>query len=104
MAGEIEPHVGHGAMEVADSAPNELVAYNPDAPSEEWGWHGHWGDFAKTGKRALIGLGIAGLLLMLLGNHVSHVEDYFLVLTALILGFWLLRSEAARKRRERTKI
>jgi len=97
-AGDHDPH---GALEQAHSGP--VVSYNPDAPSEEWGWHGHWSDFAPRGRFLLLGLGVVGLLLMLLGNHQSHVEDYFLVLTALIMAIWMLRTYLAKKRERRVR-
>ena len=44
-------HQSHGEVEQAHHA--AVVSYNPDAPSEEWGWHGHWGEFAPRGKAQL---------------------------------------------------
>jgi len=81
-----------------------LVRYNPDAPSEEWGWHGHWSDFAPRGRNLLLGLGVVGLLLMVvIGNHQSHVEDYFLVLSAVAMAAWMVRGTLAKKRERRIK-
>ena len=64
-----------------------------DVPSAEWGW--------STENYRLIHIGgllAAGfLLLMLRGNHVGHVEDWFLIgFAALILfavgrDWWLRR-------------
>ncbi len=93
---------GAGVVEVAHHA--ALVSYNPDAPSEEWGWHGHWGEFAPRGRFLLLALGVVGLLLMaIFGNHVSHVEDYFLVLIALLMAAWMARTELARRRDRRLR-
>lgn len=93
---------GHGEVEVAHHG--AVVSYNPDAPSEEWGWHGHWSEFAPRGRRALLGLGVVGLLLMgIFGNHVSHVEDYFLVVIAVLMALWMLRTELANKRKRRIR-
>ena len=92
----------HSAV-VAAPHSGQLVSYNPDAPSEEWGWHGHWSDFAPRGRRILLWLGVAGLLLMLWGNQVSHVEDYFLVLAALLMATWIIMGERARKRTRRIR-
>lgn len=80
-----------------------VVRYNPDAPSEEWGWHGHWSDFAPRGRNVLLGLGVVGLLLMVIGNHQSHVEDYFLVLSALAMAGWMVSGRLAKKRERRIK-
>lgn len=49
-----------------------------DVPSASWGWstinYRNW---------HLVGLAIAGFLLMMLqGNHVGHVEDWFLIVFA----------------------
>lgn len=49
-----------------------------DEPSAAWGWHG-------LGKRPVVISAIVGglfLLLMLVGNHIGHVEDVFLVVFA----------------------
>ena len=105
MAGSaMERQAPHGEIVQADQGGDHLpVAYNPDAPSEEWGWHGHWSDFAPRGRYALLGLGVAGLFLLMLGNHQSHVEDYFLVIIALIMAAWIVLSERANKRKRRIR-
>lgn len=55
-----------------------------DEPSVGWGWHGHANKFFK-------GLGVffaAFLLLMMIGNHESRIEDWYLgVFAAFILFF-----------------
>jgi hypothetical protein len=91
----------HGALEQSHSG--TLVSYNPDAPSEEWGWHGHWSDFAPRGRFLLLSLGVAGLLLMIIGNHQSHVEDYYLVLIAALMAAWMLRTYLAKRRERRIR-
>ena len=98
---DLEKHDSHGEVETAHHG--EIVSYNPDAPSEEWGWHGHWSDFAPRGRFLLLGLGVVGLLLMLLGNHQSHVEDYFLIITALLMAGWMARTYVQRKRERRIR-
>jgi hypothetical protein len=96
---EIEHTAGdHGTV-----AHHEAPSYNPDAPSEEWGWHGHWADFAPRGKFLLLGLGVAGLLLMLLGNQQSHVEDWFLVIIAFLLAAWMTYSYVQHRKQRRIK-
>lgn len=92
----------HGAVVEAPHG-GELVSYNPDAPSEEWGWHGHWSDFAPRGRRAFLWVGVFGLLLLTWGNQVSHVEDYFLVIIALIMASWIILTERANKRKRRIR-
>ncbi len=95
---------GHGAGSDLEPAHHgTVVSYNPDAPSEEWGWHGHWSDFAPRGKLLLLGLGVVGCLLLLLGNHVSNVENYYLVLTAAIMSAWMAYSWRRHQRAKRIK-
>ena len=64
-----------------------------DVPSANWGW-------SKENHRAIrIGGILAGLFMLLLmrGNHVGHVEDYFLIIFALTIfgvvfrDWWLRR-------------
>jgi hypothetical protein len=64
-----------------------------DVPSANWGW-------SKENHRALQigGILVGGfLLLMIRGNHVGHVEDYFLIGFALLIfgvvfrDWWLRR-------------
>jgi hypothetical protein len=91
---------GHGEVEVARHG--DIVSYNPDAPSEEWGWHGHFSDFAPRGRFALLGLGIVALLLMTIGN-TGHVEDFYLVGIAVVMAAWMFRTYRARKRERRLR-
>jgi len=99
---ESEGHDSHGEVETASHG--SIVSYNPDAPSEEWGWHGHWSDFAPRGKRMFLWFGVFVLLAMaIFGNHVSHVEDYFLGIIALLMAGWIVRSERAHKRARRLR-
>lgn len=92
----------HGAVVPAPHG-GEMVSYNPDAPSEEWGWHGHWSDFAPRGRRMFLWVGVFGLLLLTWGNHVSHVEDYFLVFSAIAMASWIVLTERANKRKRRIR-
>lgn len=101
MATNLEKHAP--STDVAHGSDHAVVAYNPDAPSEEWGWHGHWSDFAPRGRFLLLGLGVVGLLLMLLGNHVSHVEDWYLLLFAVALAGWMVLTQVQRRRERRRK-
>jgi hypothetical protein len=65
-----------------------------EVPSAAWGWsainHRTW---------HIVGLGIVGFLrLMLRGNHIGHVEDYFLLGFAALALFVVLRDIIGRKR------
>lgn len=100
MAGtSLEPRSGggepgptdHGSgAEVAQASHGAVVSYNPDAPSEEWGWHGSWQEMAPRGSMALLLLGVVGLVLLIFGNQQSHVEDYWLLAIAALMAFWLV--------------
>lgn len=65
-----------------------------EVPSAEWGWstinHRTW---------HFVGLGIMGfLLLMLRGNHVGRIEDWFLVVFAVLTLFVVVRDIWGRRR------
>lgn len=65
-----------------------------EVPSAAWGW-------SAINYRTwhIVGLGIVGfLLLMLRGNHIGHVEDYFLLGFAALSLFVILRDMIGRKR------
>ncbi|MGI8416370.1 MAG: DUF2631 domain-containing protein [Nakamurella sp.] len=104
MAGtSLEPHSaasaagdGHGAVEQVSHLP--ALSYNPDAPSEAWGWHGEWRLFASRGSRLLLGVFTAMIFLMIFGNQVSHVEDWWLAGIGILMVIWLVSREAAARR------
>lgn len=80
-----------------------VVRYNPDAPSEEWGWHGSWREFAPRGSNILIGLGVILLFLLNFSVHVSHVENYYFNGLALIGALYLVwRIRSGRKLRRQS--
>lgn len=79
------------------------VRYNPDAPSEEWGWHGEWRVFAAKGSKTLLVVFTLVMFALLFGNHVSRVEDWWLVLIGLGMIVWLVWREAAARHRRRTR-
>ena len=64
-----------------------------DVPSAEWGWS------EESHRLIHIGglLSAAFLLLMMIGNHVGHVEDFFLIAFAALIviavgrDWWLRR-------------
>ena len=89
--GASEHHDSHGGVEHARTG--AVVSYNPDAPSEEWGWHGSWREFAPRGSRFLLWLGVVGLVLLIFGNQESHVEDWWLLAIAGLMALWLIAGE-----------
>lgn len=107
MAGNtIEPHgAAPGGSDIATTEHGAVVAYNPDAPSEEWGWHGSWREkMAPRGSRALLWLGVLGLLLLaFFGNHESNVEVYWLVVIAALMAVWIVAGEISIKRERRRR-
>ncbi|TFV56499.1 DUF2631 domain-containing protein [Mycobacterium sp. PS03-16] len=65
-----------------------------DVPSAEWGW-------SKESPRVIhisLLLGAAFILVMLRGNHVGHVEDWFLIGFAAVLVGWVVRDWFMRRR------
>jgi hypothetical protein len=82
----------------ADVASTEVERYTEvdtaDVPSAEWGW-------SKINYRTwyIAGLGVIGfLLLMLRGNHVGHVENWFLISFAALAAVVLVRDWCGRRR------
>ena len=100
-SGASEDDGSHGT-DVARVQQTAVVAYNPDAPSEEWGWHGSWREFAPRGSRILLWLGVVGLVLLIFGNQQSHVEDWWLLAIAGLMALWLIAGEI-RIRKERAR-
>ncbi len=98
----VEHGAAHGAA-VERHTTGHVVSYNPDAPSEAWGWHGSWREFAPRGSRFLLWLGVVGILLFLFGNHISHVEDWWLVAIAALYAGWLIRGEVKIRRDRRRR-
>lgn len=65
-----------------------------DVPSANWGW-------SKINYRTwhIVGLGIVGfLLLMLDGNQVGHIEDWYLIAFAMLGLFVIVRDIWGRRR------
>ena len=76
----------------------EVERYSEVAPAEipsaQWGW-------SKIHHRTWYGLGIfiiVFLLGMLHGNHIGHVEDYFLIAFAAGIAFVIIRDVLMRRR------
>jgi hypothetical protein len=65
-----------------------------DVPSAEWGWSG------ENHKLIHIGglLSAAFLLLMMRGNHVGHIEDWFLIVSAALVVIAVARDWWLRRR------
>ena len=90
--------------EVQQAAHGHVVRYNPDAPSEEWGWHGSFRQFAPIGSRILLWIAVVVMFIMIFaGNQVSHVEDWWLAATGLLLAVWLLRTDAKMRKERRRR-
>ncbi|OBI89037.1 DUF2631 domain-containing protein [Mycobacterium asiaticum] len=65
-----------------------------EVPSAQWGW-------SRINYRTWYGVGIFAvifLLAMLHGNHVGHVEDWFLIGFAALTLFVLVRDIWGRRR------
>jgi hypothetical protein len=87
---------------VAPTSSHPVVRYNPDAPSEEWGWHGSWRVFAPKGSALMLWIGVFTLVMFNFTEHQSHVENYYFNGIALIGAIWLIaRSRQSRKMRRR---
>lgn len=79
---EVERHTGSGIPDVEE------------VPSAHWGWSKENHKLIHIG-----GLLAAGfLLLMMHGNHVGHVEDFFLIGFAIIIVIAVVRDWWLRRR------
>lgn len=88
------------AGEVEHAAAHPAVSYNPDAPSEEWGWHGSWREFAPRGSTIILSLGVILLLLQNFTVHQSRVEAFYYNGFALAGAIWIaLRVRSSRRMR-----
>jgi Protein of unknown function (DUF2631) len=92
------------STEVERAAHGSVVRYNPDAPSEEWGWHGSFREFAPIGSRVMLWTAVLVMWIMIVaGNHVSHVEDWWLLIIGILMSIWLLRTDAVIRKARRRK-
>ena len=57
-----------------------------DEPSVEWGWHGGFPRGMMIAGWAVVVI----LLLFTIGNHEGHIEDIWLVATAVVIAFSLV--------------
>ncbi len=84
------------ALAQRDQAPRAIDPQGPAAneePSVEWGWHGSF----PRAKRIAGWSTAAAMFFMLIGNHQSNVENWWLIalgtgLTLVLLGEHLNRS------------
>lgn len=90
----------HGALAPAERG-HAVVRYNPDAPSEEWGWHGSWREFAPRGSRVLLWAGVALMVLSIFSVHESRVEDYWVGSISFLMAVWLIAREVSGRRLRR---
>jgi hypothetical protein len=65
-----------------------------DEPSAAWGWHGEF----PRGRQIAGWLTVVLLLLMIIGNHQGHTEDFYLVGFAVVIAFALVHDYRKRKR------
>ena len=65
-----------------------------DVPSAAWGWS----KITYRTWHALGGFVIVFLLGMMHGNHIGHVEDWFLAAFAAIVAFVMIRDFVLRRR------
>lgn len=74
--------------------PSAGTAVDPvEEPSAEWGWHGQFPRLTR-----FIGwLMIPAVLAMVIGNHDGNIENLYVVATAAVLAFLLIR-DAMRRR------
>lgn len=92
------------AGEVDHVAAHPAPSYNPDAPSEEWGWHGSWREFAPRGSTILLSLGVILLFLQNFTVHESRVEAFYYNGLALAGAIWIaVRLRSGRKMRRADK-
>lgn len=87
--------------EVDHASQHAVVRYNPDAPSEEWGWHGSWREFAPRGSTILLSLGVILLFLQNFTIHQSHVENFYFNGIALIGALWIVHRVRSSRRMRR---
>lgn len=96
----LQQHSADAGVAIPPAASHAVVRYNPDAPSEEWGWHGSWRVFAPRGSTILLSLGVILLFLLNFSVHQSHVENYYFNGIALIGALWIVqRVRSGRKLR-----
>jgi hypothetical protein len=60
---------------------------------EDWGWHHEW----RRSTPVIGWLMTISILLLIMGNHVGNVENYWLIGTAAFMAVLLVRDRIRRK-------
>jgi hypothetical protein len=82
-------------QELAKSNGRAPATVDPeDEPSVAWGWHGGF----PRGTLIAGWFSVVALLLMIIGNHEGHIEDIYLVGTAIVVAFGLIRQTKKQRR------
>ncbi|GAA5147771.1 DUF2631 domain-containing protein [Pseudonocardia eucalypti] len=82
-------------QELAKRNGHAPATVDPDEePSAEWGWHGSF----PRGTLIAGWVSTVFILLMLIGNHTGKVEDLWLVGTALVMAYGLIRMQLKQRR------
>ncbi len=97
----LQQHSADAGVAVPSPTSHAVARYNPDAPSEEWGWHGSWREFAPRGSTILLSLGVILLLLQNFTVHQSHVENFYFNGIALIGALWIVHRVRSGRRMRR---
>ncbi|MBD0324055.1 MAG: DUF2631 domain-containing protein [Aldersonia sp.] len=83
--------------ELDPAAYDPVVAGHVDTaevPSAAWGWSGESHRTFRIAGWTVVVI----ILLMMIGNHTGHVEDFFLVGTAAAMAIILIRDSVNRRR------
>ena len=65
-----------------------------DGPSVRWGWHASF----PRGKAIAGWFTVLALLIMIIGNHQGRTENLWLIGTAVLLAFVLIRQSVRQRR------
>lgn len=93
--------VRSGHADLAPAGSHAVVAYNPDAPSEAWGWHGHWREMAPKTSGFLLWLGVFLLFCLNFTTHKSNVEGWYYNGIAILMTIWLVWRQVSWRRARR---
>ncbi|MFW0784671.1 DUF2631 domain-containing protein [Gordonia sp. CPCC 206044] len=66
-----------------------------DAPSARFGWHGQ----ARKSFMIAGWFCVIALLCMMIGNHIGHVEDIWLVVIAAFVAYFLVKGTIGKRGR-----
>jgi hypothetical protein len=65
-----------------------------EEPSHAWGWHASF----PRGKAIAGWFTVFALLIMIIGNHQGNIENLWLIGTAVLLAFALIRQSVRQRR------